>query len=346
MEMNAFYDDEDHYEYVGDVIKKPENSTISHHTPSPQTSRGNTRGCSKKLVTVTIVFLALVAAVVGLSALTVISYIEVRSIQAQNQMINEMLEDLYQFQQSTEIALNQSQLIFSNLSNTTIPQLSADVEQTDRKITELMVALENNSTNVLAPLTAQLESVQSSMNILNTTTLDQLNSLKSLVNTLNLTSMDQLSDLQSSLSTLDTTTMNQLNSLQSSVNMLNATTMDQLSHFQSSVNAVNSAQISAAGQLSTLSSSVNTVNITVMVRLNSLQSSVDVLTTAQDSTNTQVSSLQSSLNTLTSQINSSVDLYQGCIQENSSCTVATYWRSDIYWGNCSTSAVTLNVSVW
>ena len=88
MEMNACYD-KDHYEYVGDVIKKPENSTISHRTPSPQTSRGNTRGCSKKLVTLTIVFLVLVAAVVGLSALTVISYIEVRSIQAQNQMINE-----------------------------------------------------------------------------------------------------------------------------------------------------------------------------------------------------------------------------------------------------------------
>ena len=145
--MSTYSDDEDHYESVDEALKKkPENSTNSHCALSPPTSRDNTKRCSKKLATVTVMaFLVLVAAVVSLGSLTVISYTEVRSLQTQNQVMNEMLEDFsLQFQQSMEVALNQSQSVFSYLINTTIPQLSVDVYQTDRRVTDLKVALENN----------------------------------------------------------------------------------------------------------------------------------------------------------------------------------------------------------
>ena len=59
-----------------------------------------------------------------------------------------------------------------------------------------------------------------------------LGNLQTLINTLNTTVMDQLKDLQSTVNMLNTTTVHQLNVLQYSVNTLNATTMGKLSDFQ------------------------------------------------------------------------------------------------------------------
>ena len=201
----------------------------------------------------------------------------------------------------------------------------------------------------------QLSSLQSSVNTLNTdrdTAMVQLSSLQSLVNTLNTdrdTAMVQLSSLQSSVNTLNTTTMVQLSSLQSSVNTLNTTTMVQLSSLQSSVNTLNTT---TKVQLSSLQSSVNTLNTTTMVQLSSLQSSVNTLNTT---TMVKLSSLQSSVNTLNtttmaqlsslqSSVGSPVNLNQSCNEETGSCEISAS-SSTHYWRTCRTTTLPINRTV-
>ena len=88
-----------------------------------------------------------------------------------------------------------------------------------------------------------------------------------------------------------------------------------------------------------LQSLINTLTTTTTDQYSSLQSSVDTLTTAQNSTDTQVSSLQSTVSNLTSQLNTPVDLHQGCIQETSSCTMSMGGYLD----SCQTSVINTTV---
>ena len=68
--------------------------------------------------------------------------------------------------------------------------------------------------------------------------------------------------------------------------------------------------------------------------LQDLRDKLNAISTAQDSSKTQVSSLQSSVNTLTSRINTPVNLYKGCIQNTSVCTMSREKKG--YVGGCST----------
>ena len=119
--------------------------------------------------------------------------------------------------------------------------------------------------------------------------------------------------------------LDQLNNLQASVSTLNTTTMDQQSNLQSFVDTLTTAQDSTD------------------TRVNSLQSSLNTLTTQQVSTTSQVTSLQSSLNNLTRRVNSSADLYQGCIQDTSSCTFTQ--GTNLYWKSCTTDYLPISTIV-
>ncbi len=88
--------------------------------------------------------------------------------------------------------------------------------------------------------------------------------------------------------------------------------------------ATNNATMALLNSLQSSVSSLNTANEATMTQLNSLQSSVSSLNTANGATTTQLNSLQSSVSSLTTRVNSPVNLYQNCIQETESCTVASY----------------------
>ncbi len=121
--------------------------------------------------------------------------------------------------------------------------------------------------------------------------------------------------LQNSVDTAKNATMTQLNSLQSSVSSLNTTngaTVTQLNSLQSSVSTLESVLNSLSpGQV------VNTVNA--------------------------ISSLESSVNSLTTRVNSSVNLYQNCIQETENCTNTQ--SGSAYRKFCKTSSLPVNKSV-
>ena len=135
-----------------------------------------------------------------------------------------------------------------------------------------------------------------------------------------------LGNIQSSVNALNATIiLDQLSNLQSSVNTLNTTTMDQQSNLQSSVETLTKAQDSTDTQV------------------NSLQSSLNTFTTQQASTTSQVTSLQSSLNNLTRRVNSSADLYQGCIQDTSNCTFTQ--GTNLYWKSCTTDYLPISTIV-
>ena len=189
------------------------------------------------------------------------------------------------------------------------------------------------------------------VNTINTTTTDQLNDLQSVANMLNSTTMKQLSDLQSSVNTLNTTTMEQLNSLQSSVDTLSTAqngTDTQVTSLQSSLSTLTTQQTSTSSQVTSLQTSVNvltTQQVSINSQVTSLQSSVNTFTTQQVSTRTQLTSVHLSVSNLTSRINSisSIDLYEDCLQETSSCTISAGLNS--YWRSCSTPSLNINPSV-
>ncbi len=170
--------------------------------------------------------------------------------------------------------------------------------------------------------------------------------------TTNNATMAQLNSLQSSenfLNSANEATTTQLNSLQSSVSSLNTAngaTMTQLNSLQSSVNSLNTANGAITTQLNSLQSSTTT-------QLNSLQSLVSSLNTAngatttqlnslQSSTTTQLNSLQSLVSSLTTRVNSPVNLYQNCIQETQSCTITS---GILFFTVCTTPSLPVNKSV-
>ena len=75
-------------------------------------------------------------------------------------------------------------------------------------------SLQSTVVNLMAAKNSVLNKLETALNAT-----DQLNSLQSSVNTLNITTMDQLSDLQSSVGMLNATTIDQLNNLQSSLDI-------------------------------------------------------------------------------------------------------------------------------
>ena len=95
-------------------------------------------------------------------------------------------------------------------------------------------------------------------------------------------------------------------------------------------------------QLSDLQSLVNTLKTTTMGQMSDLQSSVKTLNTTSTKQQSSLQALQSSLNTLTSRITPPVNLYQGCIQNTSGCTVN---KPNNYLRSCSTPKLYIDSSV-
>ena len=104
--------------------------------------------------------------------------------------------------------------------------------------------------------------------------------------------------------------------------------------------------IDISGQLQDLWLFVRTVNSTQNVLSNQLKNismATDMFITKN---NAELSDLQSSVNDLTNRLNTSTDLYQDCINETESCTLATNESSSSYHEECATPTlpITRNVS--
>ena len=95
MDINPCYEAGAQYEYLSSTGKKQTDlSTISQYEArqNPQISN-KTTVCSKKAAVLAIVILALAAGVVGMGTLAVLSYIEIKDLQTQNQGIHEMMQE-------------------------------------------------------------------------------------------------------------------------------------------------------------------------------------------------------------------------------------------------------------
>ena len=89
-------------------------------------------------------------------------------------------------------------------------------------------------------------------------------------------------------------------------------------------------------------SEIEQLKQTTMDQLSDLQSSMNTLNTTSTKQQSSLQALQSSLNTLTSRITPPVNLYQGCIQNTSGCTVN---KPNDYLRSCSTPNLYIDSSV-
>ena len=142
-----------------------------------------------------------------------------------------------------------------------------------------------------------------------------------------------------------TTISNQLSQLESSVNTFNATTMDPLSNLLSSIDTLNTTTMGQQSRLQSLVDVLTTARNGTDAQVTSLLLSLNALTGQQATTTSQVTSLQSSINNLTSQINStvSVDIYKGCFEESTNCTLSG--TTSDYLRTCRTSSLSIDESV-
>ena len=149
-----------------------------------------------------------------------------------------------------------------------VSKMYGRIEQINEQITE-KPSLVNNTNYWL-----QLKNLQSSLDTLT----NQVDNLWSSVNTLNTTTMDQLNDLQSSVNTLNTTTMDQLKNLQSSVNASTTaqdTTDTQVSSLQSSLNTLTAQQTSTTFQVTSLQSLMNNLTSQINSSIDPFQNCVE-----------------------------------------------------------------------
>lgn len=228
---------------------------------------------------------------------------------------------------------------------------------------EMSIALGNLELALVGNISHASENLELLIHQLNTSLIDMLlQSEDSTRSTIRLETSDAVSDLQSLLLANLTRTseglenlIHQLNtSLLDMLSMLSSETQNDLLHFVQSTNVSITALLQSgdalASNLTALTETANNITlnqITVVSEVSSLRSNVSDLradlTVESANLSTLARDVESLGHLLQQEINSSVDLYGGCLQDVTECDRSSTGRE--YFIHCTTAAQPINITV-
>ena len=153
---------------------------------------------------------------------------------------------------------------------------------------------------------------------------------------------EQLANLRDMVKSLKSGVSSDVVKLVSDVGTLQNNHRETKANLSQLTETVSTHSDAGSSQLTRVRYAMDLMNNNTWTKIKTLQSSVDTLNTDRNTTTFQLDSLQSSVDTLATQVNSSVNLYQNCIQETKSCMTPAITAS---FTTCETAYLPMNITV-